>query len=295
MLDEAEYASDTDESDEDYKPAGEGSDVASEVESDGEAENDNDNDAETQRGRRKRRAPQEIPSENKRNRRSNELESSKSTEKDALDDDDDNDENEDALWASFLSGAGQTASKPNPQSKSISSTSNGNAKQPENSKPQKPTQSTEQKKVVTEIFEFAGEKVEVKKEITIREEEKKKPSSEQCPGKSNSSTATQSAVKSVTIPPLNRARPGNVGGGSSSGSGGLSSVLNQLGKKNQLSVLEKSKLDWNGFKRNQGIDEELQTHNKGRDGYLERQDFLQRTDLRQFELEKNMRHANRRK
>jgi len=70
-------------------------------------------------------------------------------------------------------------------------------------------------------------------------------------------------------------------------------MLNQLTKKNKLSVLEKTKLDWDGFKSNEGINEELQTHNRGREGFLERRDFLERTDLRQFEIEKNLRLTKR--
>lgn len=100
-------------------------------------------------------------------------------------------------------------------------------------------------------------------------------------------------------------------------SGGLANILSQIGKKSKLTVLEKSKQDWDGYKKKEGIVEELVTHNKGKDGlvfkyfvncktfkilfnglyccsrYLEKQDFLERTDLRQFELEKAMRAANR--
>jgi hypothetical protein len=56
------------------------------------------------------------------------------------------------------------------------------------------------------------------------------------------------------------------GRGGSSGLKGLSSVLGQLGKKSKLGTLEKSKLDWDRYKRDEGIEEELQKHNKGRDG-----------------------------
>ena len=48
--------------------------------------------------------------------------------------------------------------------------------------------------------------------------------------------------------------------------GGLSNILGQIGKKNKVSVLEQSKSDWNSFKESEGITEELQTHNRGRDG-----------------------------
>lgn len=56
-----------------------------------------------------------------------------------------------------------------------------------------------------------------------------------------------------------RARPGL-------GGGGLSGVLGQLNKKNKLSTLEKSKLDWSTYKQDEGIEEEIQSHNKGRNG-----------------------------
>lgn len=78
------------------------------------------------------------------------------------------------------------------------------------------------------------------------------------------------------------------------GLGGISSVLGQIGKKAKISTLEKSKLDWDNYKKQENIEEELNTHNKGKDGYLERQDFLQRADLRQFEIEKQLRNTSRR-
>lgn len=301
MLDEAEYASDTDESDEDYKPADDGSDVPSEVESDGEPENDVEKEASTtKRGRStKRSAVEPTPVVKKRTRQSEDVVSSSTTEKDVLVDDED--ENEDALWASFLNKTGQatgkseTVSNPNEASKTSTSepsqsTSNGSSsktvKEKENPTSQAPSSSTEVKKIVTEIYEFAGEKVEVKKEIKVTETEKSSAS--------NEASSKKTATKTGPTLPFNRPRTsGSVGGGG--GGSGLSSILGQIGKKNKLSILEKSKLDWGGFKQTEGIDEELQTFNKGRDGYLERQDFLQRTDVRQFEIEKSLRAANRKK
>lgn len=276
MLDEAEYASDTDESDEDYNPVGGASDVGSEAESEGEAENNAEDDTESKRRVKKRAATKATPVETKRRR---EAEVSESIEKDTLDDEEE-DVDEDALWAKFMKNTGQTASKTETKSekvapsKTVTSTSNGSTSgvEPKNAKEETSSEKSQQKKVVTQIFDFAGEKVEIQKEVTVDDD---KPAE----------TEKAKAKPAVSLP-FNRPR---------SGGGGLSSVLGQIGKKNKLSVLEKSKLDWTGFKKNEGIDEELQTFNKGRDGYLERQDFLQRTDLRQFEIEKNMRSANRRK
>lgn len=285
MLDEAQYASDTDESDDDYKPGDDGSDAPSEVESDGEPENDTENDTTSKRGRNKRSATEPSPVATKRTRQTETVVSSSTVEKDELVDDDD-DENEDALWASFLNKAGQATAKPETKLKSSEPTkavaSNGNSskadKEKEKAIVEASSSSKEQKKIVTEIFEFAGEKVEVQKEIKV--------TNEQPVASSESSTKKLNAKPGPTLP-FNRSR--------ASGGSGLSSVLGQIGKKNKLSILEKSKLDWGGFKQTEGIDEELQTFNKGRDGYLERQDFLQRTDVRQFEIEKNLRAANRKK
>jgi len=51
-------------------------------------------------------------------------------------------------------------------------------------------------------------------------------------------------------------------------SGGLANILSQIGKKSKLTVLEKSKQDWDGYKKQEGIVEELITYNKGKDGLV---------------------------
>lgn len=48
----------------------------------------------------------------------------------------------------------------------------------------------------------------------------------------------------------------------------MTNVLSQIGKKNKLTILEKSKQDWDGYKKDEGIVEELITHNKGKDGFV---------------------------
>ncbi|KAI4469934.1 bucentaur related [Holotrichia oblita] len=67
------------------------------------------------------------------------------------------------------------------------------------------------------------------------------------------------------------------------------------GKKQKITTLEKSKLDWDKFKKEENLEEELHNFNKGKDGYLDRQDFLQRTDVRRFEIERDIRNAERNK
>ncbi|ERE78264.1 craniofacial development protein 1 [Cricetulus griseus] len=73
-------------------------------------------------------------------------------------------------------------------------------------------------------------------------------------------------------------------------SSGMSSLLGKIGaKKQKMSTLEKSKLDWESFKEEEGIGEELAIHNRGKEGYIERKAFLDRVDHRQFEIERDLR------
>lgn len=298
MLGEEEYASSTDESDEDYNPNANDSDAPSEVESDGEAEDpiqvDTETDTNTKRLGRKRKAA--SINETTKTRRSaagcnqSTAQSKKDepkTEDKPLEDDDDADE--DAIWASFLNKSAATAPPQIAKVTQLVAQSPNTKSKPETVTQEKqptkmetvPVKEPEKEKIVTEIFEFAGEKVEVKKVVKIDESDDQK--------QTTSSTAAGKVSQATNRPPF------RAGGGARTGGGGLSSVLGHIGKKNKLSVLEKTQLDWSGFKQKEGIDEELQTHNKGRDGFLERQDFLERTDLRRFEIEKSMRQTTRRK
>ncbi|KAK0079949.1 hypothetical protein PV325_000616 [Microctonus aethiopoides] len=132
---------------------------------------------------------------------------------------------------------------------------------------------------ITKVFEFAGEEVKVEKEVDKNSAE----------GRLTLSTDSEKSSNDTINTAQKRAPRGRVGG-----LGGISSVLSQIGKKTKISTLEKSKLDWDSFKKQENLDEEINTHNKGKDGYLERQDFLQRADLRQFEIEKELRTTVRR-
>ncbi|RXG69409.1 Craniofacial development protein 1 [Armadillidium vulgare] len=75
---------------------------------------------------------------------------------------------------------------------------------------------------------------------------------------------------------------------------GLSSVVSLLdSKKKKLTTLEKTKIDWLNYKTSEGIQDEMQNHLKSKDGYLEKKEFLERADLRQFEIERDMRMSKR--
>lgn len=164
---------------------------------------------------------------------------------------------QDAVWVDFLNDTSSTTSK---EKENVESSSSKN-----------PTTAEAKAAVVTKIFEFAGEQIKVKTSAVAAPPQMSASASSDKPGPNR-------RFSGAKLPTPRR---------------GLGSVMSQLGKKDKLSVLEKTKLDWNSYKHEEGIEEELQTHNKGKDGFLERQDFLERTDLRQFEIEKHMRQTRR--
>jgi hypothetical protein len=94
----------------------------------------------------------------------------------------------------------------------------------------------------------------------------------------------------------------------------MAGLLSKLNKEPKISTLEKSKQDWDEFKKSENIEEDLASFAKGKNSYaffhilkfmikimkygqflsyLERKAFLDRTDLRQFEQEKEFRIKER--
>lgn len=262
-MDPEDYPSDSDASDEDFRPDKDDGDSLSEEDSDENLEShDAEDNEETGGGKKRKRKTDKV---GKKKVKIEKVENSRDKEEKVLDEEDE-ERLTDALWADFLAGSGSS----NGSASTSSNTVRNDPPRPTTSIPRKISE-TVKTTTITKVFEFAGEAVEVTEEI---------PESKEPTQKISIATSNGNVGPSKPFP------------GRSSG-GGLGAVLSQIGKKNKLSTLEKTKLDWNSFKRNQGIEEELQTHNKGKDGYLERQDFLQRADVRQFEIEKTFRQTTR--
>lgn len=140
---------------------------------------------------------------------------------------------EDALWAEFL-GESDTPAKPDTSTTSSTSSYKKHIPKEQKSSAPKPQQEEE----VSNVFDFAGEEVVVPK--------------------SSTNTSSESPTAAAVASTAGIKRTGTTGG--------LSSVLNQISKKNKLSILQKTKIDWDGFKTNEGINEDIATHNRGRDG-----------------------------
>ncbi|XP_071613153.1 LOW QUALITY PROTEIN: craniofacial development protein 1 [Heliangelus exortis] len=180
---------------------------------------------------------------------------------------------EDALWASFLSDVGQkpkaAAATQVTQAKKAGEEKSGNKLQEKPKESEKPKDSG--KVTITKVFDFAGEEVRVTKEVDSTSKEAKAFLKHQ---------EKQQAAAPASLPTVSGVKRPS----------GMSSLLGKIGsKKQKMSTLEKSKLDWESFKEEEGIVEELAIHNRGKDGYIERKAFLERVDHRQFEIERDLR------
>eukprot|EP01080_Neovahlkampfia_damariscottae_P007534 gene7534-11858_t len=67
---------------------------------------------------------------------------------------------------------------------------------------------------------------------------------------------------------------------------GLDALLNKMTEKSK-STIQKSKKDWEKYKLVSGTKSEVEKYAK--DGYVEEKNFIQRTDVRQFEIERDLR------
>ncbi|KAM4553114.1 craniofacial development protein 1 [Fundulus diaphanus] len=189
----------------------------------------------------------------------------------------------DDLWASFLSDVGSRPndSVPACKSETTDETESSVIKGTSLSTETKPSQPA--KVTITKVFDFAGEEVRVNKEVSIDSKEAKSYL------KSQSSQQEEDEDEETLSFPTQPSLPGP----SAKRPAGMSSILSRIGgKKQKMSTLEKSKMDWDAFKSEEGITEELAIHNRGREGYVERKNFLERVDHRQFELEKAVRLSN---
>lgn len=248
-----------DYSDEDYNPEKDTAEAGSEVESDGDIEDDlpdSPSDSSKQTGK-ETLGKRKGKSANLKSKRvkATEVEENCLPEAEEGNSEEAEKKRAEALWADFLGGDAPTSEEPKEERRRAPAASKIEVKKAE---PPPPVPERKREPVVIkEIFEYAGEQVVIEKEV-------KEPVAQ-----------TGTSKRGLTS------------------TGGLGSVLGALNKKNKISTLEKTKLDWDRFKNQEGITEDLNTHNRGKDGYLERQDFLQRTDVRQFELERSIRQTTR--
>ncbi|CAH8864445.1 unnamed protein product [Trichobilharzia szidati] len=131
---------------------------------------------------------------------------------------------------------------------------------------------------VVKKYQFAGEEVEVTETVSKTENISKIPQNQ-----NNTSTNAQ--------PP--KLKPPTLGPGLASALQNLKSTVNKLPR---LSTLEKSRLDWKQYVQKESLEDDLKAHNKGKDGYLERQAFVSRTSEREYQYRQELKKpaSNRR-
>ncbi|XP_008066101.1 craniofacial development protein 1 isoform X2 [Carlito syrichta] len=274
----------TSEEDEDYVPSG--GEYSEDDVNELVKEDEVDGEEQTQKTKGKKRKAQSIPDrkrkqgglslEEEEEDASAESDGSSSEEEDeateqekGVGSEDARKKKEDELWASFLNDVGPKSKKGEETEETSSSKLLVKAEELEKPK------ETEKVKI-TKVFDFAGEEVRVTKEVDATSKEAKSFF------KQNEKEKPQAHVPS--------ALPSLPAGSGLKRSSGMSSLLGKIGaKKQKLSTLEKSKLDWESFKEEEGIGEELAIHNRGKEGYIERKAFLDRVDHRQFEIERDLR------
>jgi hypothetical protein len=74
---------------------------------------------------------------------------------------------------------------------------------------------------------------------------------------------------------------------------GLDTLLQELDGPSKLSTVAKTSADWDQFKTKEGLEEDLTKQAQGKNAFLQKKDFLQRVDARRFEVEKQVRDAER--
>ncbi|XP_042240246.1 craniofacial development protein 1-like [Homarus americanus] len=279
MLQEDDYDSDT--SDDDFVPQGVESDeepVSGEEDEGDEAEDDCDASVNDKGKKKKKLKKGKVVVE-------------KEQEKDKPKNEEKEKKKADDIWADFLADVEEKPTPPPKPNDSSWAAVMGHKKSPSSSnalsKPEASSAKSEKKDKedggkksntvkITQVFEFAGEEVRVEKEVEADSVEAKAALI------SPPETSTASEAKSPSGL-QGKKRPV-----------GLSSIVGLLdNKKQKLTTLEKTKLDWNSFKTHEGIDEDLEQHKKSKHGYLDKQAFLERADLRQFEIERTMRMKKR--
>ncbi|GIM03444.1 hypothetical protein Vretimale_8216 [Volvox reticuliferus] len=119
------------------------------------------------------------------------------------------------------------------------------------------------KVAVTEVRRFAGKDIQVTMHVD-----------------KDSKEAQKAAARAAAPPPP-------------PASSGLDAVLAEIEKKKKVSVLDKTKADWSEYKAaNTEVDEELETYKRSGEQYLDKQNFLKRAELREYEKERDLRLAS---
>ncbi|KAG5448299.1 Craniofacial development protein 1 [Clonorchis sinensis] len=151
------------------------------------------------------------------------------------------------------------------------------------------TKSTGEYVEVSKKYQFAGEEIKVTERVPVKNDARQGETVSTLERKTvvqdgDSVSDSHSAKKLLSV--NSSVKPTTVK------SNGLAAALSNLksltgNKLPKLSTLEKSRMDWQNFIRKENIEDDLKAHNKGKQGYLERRAFINRTEEREYALLKS--------
>jgi hypothetical protein len=113
---------------------------------------------------------------------------------------------------------------------------------------------------ITEVKKYAGKTITIQKRVSIEEAQKAQAKRQ------------QEAAKPAA---------------------GIDHLLKEISGPGKLSTVAKTSADWDTFKTDTGLEEDLEKQTKGKNAYLGKKDFLLRVDERRFEAEKAQRDKER--
>ncbi|KAL7466102.1 hypothetical protein ACHAXS_006401 [Conticribra weissflogii] len=145
-----------------------------------------------------------------------------------------------------------------------------------------------ERRTVVEVKRFAGREIKVEKVVMVPVMEERNEKVQKREFSSSAAATTPIATDRRRI----RTRQSK----SEVQPKGLDSLLNEMSRPEKLSTVAKTSADWNLFKEksdNAQLKDELEKKAMGNEAYLVKKDFLNRVDVRRFELEKAERERER--
>jgi Bucentaur or craniofacial development len=136
---------------------------------------------------------------------------------------------------------------------------------------------------ITEVKHYAGQSIVVKRQVAVT-------------GLTTTTTTAASTTAAAAAPVVAAAAPPPPPpphANSSNSRGGLDTLLQELDGPSKLSTVAKTSADWDQFKTQEGLEDDLTKQAQGKNAFLQKKDFLQRVDARRFEVEKQVRDAER--
>ncbi|KAI6203252.1 Bucentaur [Aphelenchoides besseyi] len=181
--------------------------------------------------------------------------------------------NADDLWAEFLGETSTETSKQSTDSPSTSIAQND------------PTTSVEKTETSNEHPERKSSETTDDLFDKLKEEKNENVNDSSVNSSTSADNLTKNPQSTATKRPWTRTAK----------SSGLDSAISFIKRSKGSSVLDKTKKDWDKFVNDKSIKEELESHNRSQNSYLDQQNFLATADLKKFEKEKEIRDLSRKK